>query len=302
MAVPRSMSGGAVPTTLAAPIGSGDLLLDVATLEGTWPDTSKGPFMIVVDPNEDNEEQILISSNTTDQFTVPTGGRGRGNTPGASHSAGAVIIHGPDPESMMDVSQHVIDTTRDDHTQYVKKVLYSTTGDILIATSADTPARLPIGANGQSLMVVGGVPAWANQLFHAGGNGGNIGLTTNSPVKVLDTASLAIGTWDITMGVLLQTPNNSGAGGRCEFWVADDTATATFLPSTVPAMAFENTSQGMYGVEVSISMRFVAVVTVAGTLQLIGFNTGGGSDAIALSNTLTEGKGPATYYSALKIA
>lgn len=45
-------------------------------------------------------------------------------------------------------------------TQYIPKTLTSTTGDIIYASSANTPARLGIGTSGQLLGISGGVPAW----------------------------------------------------------------------------------------------------------------------------------------------
>ena len=46
-------------------------------------------------------------------------------------------------------------------TQYIPKTLTSTTGDIIYASSANTPARLGIGTSGQVLSVSGGAPTWA---------------------------------------------------------------------------------------------------------------------------------------------
>jgi hypothetical protein len=43
----------------------------------------------------------------------------------------------------------------------IAKTLTSTTGDIIYASSANTPARLGIGSTGQLLTVAGGVPTWA---------------------------------------------------------------------------------------------------------------------------------------------
>ena len=45
-------------------------------------------------------------------------------------------------------------------TKYIPKTLTTTTGDIIYASSANTPARLGIGSSGQYLTVSGGVPAW----------------------------------------------------------------------------------------------------------------------------------------------
>ncbi len=43
----------------------------------------------------------------------------------------------------------------------IAKTLTTTTGDIIYASGADTPARLGIGSTDQVLKVTGGVPAWA---------------------------------------------------------------------------------------------------------------------------------------------
>lgn len=43
----------------------------------------------------------------------------------------------------------------------VPKTLTTTTGDMIYASSANTPARLAIGSSGQVLKTVGGIPTWA---------------------------------------------------------------------------------------------------------------------------------------------
>jgi hypothetical protein len=45
--------------------------------------------------------------------------------------------------------------------QYIAKDVITTTGDIIYASGANTPARLGIGSSAQVLTVSGGVPAWA---------------------------------------------------------------------------------------------------------------------------------------------
>ena len=44
---------------------------------------------------------------------------------------------------------------------YIPKTLTSTTGDIIYASAANTPARLGIGSSAQVLTVASGVPSWA---------------------------------------------------------------------------------------------------------------------------------------------
>jgi len=45
---------------------------------------------------------------------------------------------------------------------YIGKTLTTTTGDIIYASAANTPARLGIGSSAQVLTVAGGIPSWAN--------------------------------------------------------------------------------------------------------------------------------------------
>lgn len=45
--------------------------------------------------------------------------------------------------------------------KFINNTLTTTTGDIIYASAANTPARLGIGSTGQVLTVSGGVPAWA---------------------------------------------------------------------------------------------------------------------------------------------
>jgi hypothetical protein len=50
----------------------------------------------------------------------------------------------------------------------IAKTLTTTTGDIIYASSANTPARLGIGSTDQVLKVTGGVPAWATPAAGGG--------------------------------------------------------------------------------------------------------------------------------------
>jgi hypothetical protein len=70
---------------------------------------------------------------------------------------------------------------------YIPKTLTTTTGDIIYASGANTPARLGIGSTSQVLTVSGGVPAWATassggytQLATGSLSGSSISLTSIS--------------------------------------------------------------------------------------------------------------------------
>jgi hypothetical protein len=55
-------------------------------------------------------------------------------------------------------------TTTAANAAYVPKTLTTTTGDIIYASAANTPARLGIGSTDQVLKVSGGVPVWATPV------------------------------------------------------------------------------------------------------------------------------------------
>ena len=60
----------------------------------------------------------------------------------------------------------------------VNNTLTSTTGDMIYASAANTPARLAIGSTDQVLKVTGGVPAWATPA--AGGAGNMVQIATGT--------------------------------------------------------------------------------------------------------------------------
>ena len=69
----------------------------------------------------------------------------------------------------------------------IAKTLTTTTGDIIYASSANTPARLGIGSSGQILTVSGGIPSWA-----AASSGG--GMTLLESGSFGTSASVTTGT------------------------------------------------------------------------------------------------------------
>ena len=73
----------------------------------------------------------------------------------------------------------------------IPKNLTTTTGDIIYASAANTPARLGIGSTGQVLTVSGGVPAWSA----AAGGGGHTLIETLSLSGSSVTSSTIPGTY-----------------------------------------------------------------------------------------------------------
>jgi hypothetical protein len=67
-------------------------------------------------------------------------------------------------------------TSHNHNSDYIAKTLTTTTGDIIYASSANTPARLGIGSTGNVLTVSGGIPSWAAPA----GGGGSITLESTT--------------------------------------------------------------------------------------------------------------------------
>jgi hypothetical protein len=155
----RKYSSISVETTLQSTINSTTTSIVVAT--GTATAFMGGvtlaagnvdQFTIAIDPDTVNEEIVFVTGVNSDTLTVV---RQQAGSTGVSHTAGATV-------------RHVL--TSDDLTFYttgvatanaaIPKTLTTTTGDIIYASSANTPARLAIGSTGQALVVASGIPSW----------------------------------------------------------------------------------------------------------------------------------------------
>jgi len=68
--------------------------------------------------------------------------------------------------------------------KFINNTLTTTTGDIIYASAANTPARLGIGSTDQVLKVTGGVPAWATPAAGGGMTLINTGGTTLSGASI----------------------------------------------------------------------------------------------------------------------
>lgn len=138
-----SYSGGAIQTTLASDIASGDTTLAL-TASTNWPGGSTGPFYLVVyalnNGVRTNEEKMLATSRSSTTLAGLT--RGVDGTSALSHTAGEII-------------EHVFTATEaDEANRAVNSTLGAVTakGDLTPATSAGTLGKLAAGANGLPLV------------------------------------------------------------------------------------------------------------------------------------------------------
>lgn len=86
----KSYSGNATATTLAGAITNSSTTIPVTAIVG-FPDTTVGPFVIVVDRGNSSEEKILIQSYSGTNMIVET--RGYDGTSAQAHGIGANVVH-----------------------------------------------------------------------------------------------------------------------------------------------------------------------------------------------------------------
>jgi hypothetical protein len=136
MAIARRLfSGAALQTTLSSSISSGDTTIQIVADTG-WPSGAE-EFFVVIDPDQANEEKVLVTRSTTTLTAASTAKRGVDGTVAAAHSAGAVIY------------PCVTATDLDEANGFVSTL--TTKGDLLVQGSSDV-GRLPVGSNNQMLV------------------------------------------------------------------------------------------------------------------------------------------------------
>lgn len=165
--------------------------------------------------------------------------------------------------------------------RFIKNTLTTTTGDIIYASAANTPARLGIGSTNQVLTVSGGVPTWATP---AGG-----GLTWT----LLNTGGTALtGAATITVSgisnkeyimILLDSAGSVNAGAVIAFRINTDTGNNyySFGPQINAGSTYSTNVVSAYDDNPGSYFRF-AVMSSSATSGVKGgaFITGGKSTGI----------------------
>jgi hypothetical protein len=157
----------------------------------------------------------------------------------------ASSVLGTDVEVATAVSNH--SAASNPHTEYVQKTLTTTTGDIIYASGANTPARLGIGSTSQVLSVSGGVPAWTTP---SSGALTKISTQTFSGVSSVTFDSVFTSTYKVYFVTMTNLIMSNSGQSSFQFRKAGSTTTASYYGSGIylpfnysgyePAKVFHN--------------------------------------------------------------
>jgi microcystin-dependent protein len=130
----RHYANTAQPQSLTSAVDQDATTLAVASTDG-YPDV---PFTIAIDRGTSDEEACLVTALTSNSFTVT---RGFDGTTKFSHDVGSPVEHCGVALDLDDANDHIWNTSRDDHEQYL-------TEERLLATdlsAAPGVSSLPVG-------------------------------------------------------------------------------------------------------------------------------------------------------------
>lgn len=108
--------------------------------------------------------------------------------------------------------------------RFIKNTLTTTTGDIIYASAANTPARLGIGSTGQVLKVSGGVPSWGADTA---GSLTKLASASFSGAATVDIDNVFSSTYDVYLFTAYATSSTSGADFLMQLRYAGPTTMAT---------------------------------------------------------------------------
>ena len=101
----REFNGAVLQTTLSASLSNSAVSFGV--VDGSTYPSGSNPFVIVLDRSNNLEEKVLISSRSSNTFTVAQ--RGYDGTTAQAHSSGAFVDHVLDALTLQDMNTTTYD-------------------------------------------------------------------------------------------------------------------------------------------------------------------------------------------------
>ena len=134
----KEYAGGAPATTLSTGINNSTTAIPLTSGTG-YPTGASYPFVICIDRGLSTEEKVLCDSRSGNNVTANASGRGYDGTAAATHATGATVEHVVDALTLTDLSGLAYGA--------VANTLVDAKGDLIVASAADTPARLAVGTD-----------------------------------------------------------------------------------------------------------------------------------------------------------
>jgi hypothetical protein len=174
--------------------------------------------------------------------------------------------------------------------RYIAKSLTTTTGDIIYASGANTPARLGIGSTDQVLTVSGGVPAWATP------SAGGMTLLSTTTLSGTSTTISSINQSYKDLRIIIQSL--SGTGGYLGFiringdstarygnlYILTETATWTYSPTETYARYTINPALNKLNF-VSINIPNYSSTSVGKSMQSFSTSNNNGAAGVVFTST-----------------
>lgn len=135
----RLFAGAAVQTTLASTISGSDTTITIVSDTG-YP-SGADEFFVVIDPDQANEEKVLVTRSGTTLTAASVAKRGVDGTAAANHAAGAVVYPCVSAQDLDEANELVSTLT--------------STGDLLVY-GASGVVRLPVGGDDEMLVADSG--------------------------------------------------------------------------------------------------------------------------------------------------
>jgi hypothetical protein len=179
----KGFSGTAVPSSLNGTIAAGATTIVINATTG-WPDGTNGKSPAKIDPGLPTEEDILFTSRSGNNLTGVS--RAQNGTVAASHTNGAVIIHGWSAGEADELYQHVSDVEATPHsTKLLSPAAHTATLHTVGTTlpALGTAQNLGDTADGSGATLAGGnhahgfpaaiayTPAWGGTIGNGTLNG-----------------------------------------------------------------------------------------------------------------------------------
>ena len=170
----------------------------------------------------------------------------------------------------------------------IPKTLTTTTGDIIYASAANTPARLGIGTTGQNLVVASGIPSWATPVTGSTFSGARVTKSANQSLANVTFTTITFDQEPLDVGGYHDSVNNTRLTvptGKTGYFLVQ----WNLHSYNVTAMAYQLLKNGTSfvqwsdsynwttGTEVDFTNQWLGALSAGDYVEIKGWQTTGGA-------------------------